>query len=1013
MMVLRHRILLTLMAMVALCGMQAQTSNRLVIPDVTVSLGQTQLPVNIENTDEIVAAQFDLTLPTGMTAEAVGALSARGDDHQVTVRSMGGQRWRVLLYSPQNRPLKGQSGVVMYIPINIPSSYAEGSEHQLIISDATLSNVKTENVLTETLAGKVTINKLPDLTAKSVTADRTTLTPGETVVVSWQVENIGGLATGGGWSEQVSLVSADGYTTKLMATTYYEGTLDAKGVVSRQAEIVVPMLLGIDGNARLQVSIVTGESTGESTAAQANNTKQGDALLTVEKRLTLELQPSKVQENANTRITAKLNRSGSWSQEQTYTLTALSGLPAETATGDSRLTVPATVTMKAGQSGAVFYLQVKDNNTLDENSVVVITAKGNGYPEATAQLVIEDNEYPDLTLTASKSVLTEGETFQLTIATTPDVSTSDSPLDITLTSENQKRFSLPQTVTIPAGETTATVEVTAIDDELPSLDLSNAFTASAPGYNKAEVIVLLKDNDMPVLELQITPTTVQESAGPIAVAGILRRTSNTNSKITVKLTDDAEGGLYFGNRTLELAKGVEEVHFNFGPVDNATVDGDRTYTVTAAVWLSSCSCGASGESAGYVSAQLQVLDNDEWVLYEGDLYDKTGVRYYDNTCIDVDPRDPKHVFVSGRTGLYEFNDGKFLKLWNIDNSPLQYAKDVNKNYTLILSIKFDNEGNLWVFDSQAESVSLLEYTADGKWVDHHRSELISVDRSMGGMRGSFFDSRGLLWFVNDHHGYPAFFCYDTKADKLYPYGTFINEDETVLEPRNVRCIGEDKSGNIWIGTTTGPLMLHAEDVLSDPETVRLEQIKVPRNDGTNLADYLLADIDITTIAVDGAGRKWFGTNGMGVYLISEDNMAEVQHFTMTGSKLLSDNIESMAINDQTGEVFIGTSYGLCSYMSDATVPAEEMTKESVWAYPNPVRPDYTGLITITGLTYNADVKICASNGALVAEGRSSGGMFTWDGRDTKGKRVASGVYMVLTAKADGSKGVVCKIAIVN
>ncbi|MBP1539746.1 MAG: Por secretion system protein [Prevotella sp.] len=410
---------------------------------------------------------------------------------------------------------------------------------------------------------------------------------------------------------------------------------------------------------------------------------------------------------------------------------------------------------------------------------------------------------------------------------------------------------------------------------------------------------------------------------------------------------------------------------------------------------------------------VQVLEGDEWSMFEGDLTSKTGVRYYDNTCIDIDPRDPNHVFVSGRSGLYEFNDGKFLKLWNIDNSPLQYAKDVNKHYTLILSIKFDSQGNLWVFDSQAESVSLLEYTVDGKWIDHHRDELISVDRSMGGMRCSFFDSRGLLWFVNYHHGFPAFFCYDTTADKLYTYSTFINEDEAIIEPEYVRCIAEDKSGNIWIGTTAGPLMLRAEDVLADPATVRLEQVKVPRNDGTNLADYLLADIDITTIAVDGAGRKWFGTNGMGVYLISEDNFTQEQHFTMTGSKLLSNNIESMAINDQTGEVFIGTSYGLCSYMSDATVPAEEMTKESVWAYPNPVRPDYTGLITITGLTYNADVKICASNGALVAEGRSSGGMFTWDGCDRKGKRVASGVYMVQTAKADGSKGVVCKIAIVN
>ena len=142
----RYRFLMLFMALVTIFSMKAQTSNRLVIPDVTVQLGQTQLPVYIENMDEIVAAQFDLTLPTGMTAEAVGTLSNRGDDHQVIVRTMGGQRWRVLLYSAQNRPLKGQSGVVMYIPITIPSSYDEGSEHQLIVSDATFSHIRTEGV---------------------------------------------------------------------------------------------------------------------------------------------------------------------------------------------------------------------------------------------------------------------------------------------------------------------------------------------------------------------------------------------------------------------------------------------------------------------------------------------------------------------------------------------------------------------------------------------------------------------------------------------------------------------------------------------------------------------------------------------------------------------------------------------------------------------------------------------------------------------------------------------------
>ena len=142
-------------------------------------------------------------------------------------------------------------------------------------------------------------------------------------------------------------------------------------------------------------------------------------------------------------------------------------------------------------------------------------------------------------------------------------------------------------------------------------------------------------------------------------------------------------------------------------------------------------------------------------------------------------------------------------------------------------------------------------------------------------------------------------------------------------------------------------------------------------------------------------------------------MQQVQHFLTTNSELLSDNIESIAINDQTGEVFIGTDNGLCSYMSDASATNESMSKNNVYAYPNPVKPDYTGLITVVGLTMDADVKIVTVSGTLVAEGRSNGGTFTWDGCDSSGHRVASGVYMVQTATSEGNKGTVCKIAIVN
>lgn len=427
------------------------------------------------------------------------------------------------------------------------------------------------------------------------------------------------------------------------------------------------------------------------------------------------------------------------------------------------------------------------------------------------------------------------------------------------------------------------------------------------------------------------------------------------------------------------------------------------------------SCGGGFDSAAelFRKAVTQTYTNDKWTIYQDDLKEIVGNRFEDMTCLDIDPKDPKHVFVGGRTGLYEYLDGQFVKHYNPDNSPLGYALDSeSKNYVLTLGIKFDKQGNLWCLNSQAKEKSILELKSDGTWEDHHKDNLMEDKRSLGNMRGMILDSRGLLWFVNNHWDTPSFYCIDPSNNAMNHYTSFVNEDGTRLEPTGVRCVAEDKDGNIWIGTSVGPVMLPANDIDNGSNSV-LQQIKVPRNDGTNFADYLLGGADINCIAVDGGNRKWFGTNGNGVYLISADNMTQLEHFLSSNSQLLSDNIEAITINDETGEVFFGTDNGLCSYMSDATATSETMNKNTVHAYPNPVKPDYTGLITITGLTMNADVKIVTANGALVAEGTSNGGTFTWDGCDNSGKKVASGVYMVQTATSEGKKGTVCKIAIVR
>jgi hypothetical protein len=426
-------------------------------------------------------------------------------------------------------------------------------------------------------------------------------------------------------------------------------------------------------------------------------------------------------------------------------------------------------------------------------------------------------------------------------------------------------------------------------------------------------------------------------------------------------------------------------------------------------------CGG-GYGEGYDlhrDAVVQVMKDNDWTIYEDSIDKKTGVRFQDMMALDIDPTNNTRIMASGKSGLYEFVNGKFYKHFTTDNSPLRSAiDDGNKNYVLTTALSFDNQGNLWCLNSQSPGVSLLEYTKEGEWKKFDLPDIMGTDgKSYGMLEHLFFDSRGLLWFVNNHSGTPALFCFNTSTEKLQSWKSFINEDGTRVALVNVRCVSEDKSHNIWVGTNMGPLMIPSDNIPNN--ITEFIQVKVPRNDGTNFADYLLDGTDINCMAIDGGNRKWFGTNENGLYLISADNMQQIQHFTSLNSNLLSDNIESLAINDITGEVFIGTDKGLCSYMSDATQTFDEMTKDNVYAYPNPVKPEYNGLITITGLTYNADIKIVTSNGVLVAEGRSNGGTFTWDGCDKKGKRVASGVYMVETATEEGKKGVVCKIAIVR
>lgn len=410
------------------------------------------------------------------------------------------------------------------------------------------------------------------------------------------------------------------------------------------------------------------------------------------------------------------------------------------------------------------------------------------------------------------------------------------------------------------------------------------------------------------------------------------------------------------------------------------------------------------------AGSVSKMENDRWDYFRENIQSMTGHRYRDLSCIAVSPKDPRIVMVGGETGLYKFVDGKLAQAYDSKNSPIVSTSPTNsepRNWCLVLGMVYNKEGDLWVTNSKNQNILCLKH--DGEWVEFPHPDLLNANYSVA-LTGALLDQRNYYWFCGTRWDDSRVFCYDIRNDHLKRYEVFVNQDNTRYVPY-IKNLAVDKKDNIWIATNKGPFYIKAEDIASGNEV--MTQHKVPRNDGTNFADYLLADIDIMCITVDAANRKWIGTNGMGVFVISDDCNTQEFHFTSDNSPLSSDVVTDIQIDSSNGRVYFSTGKGICSYMSGVSESNAEMTDSDVWAYPNPVTPDYHGLITVRGLENGSQVTVTTVSGQKVASGVAVGGSYIWDGNDQNGDRVASGVYMVLVAKPDGKSGIATKIAVVR
>lgn len=590
------------MTLFLLMYITATAQNNLSVGKLTGGQGKDVLiPVSLENTDEVVALQFDLQLPFDRSSRTAPTLSqSRINEHTVSVRNLGNHKYRVVVVNMSNRPLSGNAGTIINFPMAVPTGLDPGTEYAVSLSDVIITNRKGDNIQGNSNAnGSYTVQRenAPDLATTDVNITESTLVPGKSGTVTWKVSNIGNADTRSGWTERVYLVSNETEEAVHIGNTYFSNTLIQGGYIARSATFNLSQTVGLEGEVTAKVVVEPSSGCGEYNADRANNTATGGTA-ELEKHLFLTAPDKSVKEGESMRLTLK--RSGDRSMDETFSIA--SSLP-------EHAKVPATVIISKGQSAASFDVVCPDNNAVNDYSKVTITVnKANGYPQDVAtSFNIKDDELLPLTVKLDKTEYNEGETMKATVSVPYRI--GNDTLTVYFSVEKPKRFRLPKSYTFEPGATETVIDIPIIDDNIAANDETLQLSVSADHHLTDTALFVLKDNDVPAISMTLLPTTVSEAAGYNAIHATVKRTEAKNSKITLKLSDDSNGELYY-TTPITMPEGTEEVTFPIGVKDNQKVDGTRKVKFSAAIYITDCGCSAIGDKQTVVSDTITILDND-------------------------------------------------------------------------------------------------------------------------------------------------------------------------------------------------------------------------------------------------------------------------------------------------------------------------------------------------------------------------------------------------------------------
>lgn len=447
------------------------------------------------------------------------------------------------------------------------------------------------------------------------------------------------------------------------------------------------------------------------------------------------------------------------------------------------------------------------------------------------------------------------------------------------------------------------------------------------------------------------------------------------------IADNYQGLLYANKNRTEVIMPSGPYHSDVAQIKNL---GDE-------IWLAHGSVSENWDPSWH-KREISMLKSDLWSMSTNLL--STG--FQDVVAINQHGGDT--YLASWQSGLAKMKGVNLEAIYNETNSSLQ-KRAVYEDWIEIGDIQFDRQGNLWCTNSQTYEPLSVKYT-NGTWESFSIGAGVSENQDLAKL---LIDKNNQKWIQLKNNGLVVF---DEARSGVKSRKLMNGEQNGNLASDRVFAITEDLKGNVWVGTDNGVSVYYNPEEIFEGESA--SKIKVTKDGYTT---YLLDGQQINDIEVDGANRKWFAMNNGGVLVTSENGTEELYHFTTENSPLFSNKVVDIEINEVTGEAFFATDKGLISYRAEATKGSNSFSQ--VMVFPNPVRPDYDGLITIKGLLTDAVVKITDISGSLIYQTTALGGQATWDGRSFDGKKAQTGVYLIFCSDEDGNMSHVTKLLFVR